>query len=49
MAWIEANGYKILGPHRELFLHGGDEQDDPDYVTEIQFPVAPADVSGGRR
>lgn len=49
MAWIEGNGYRILGPHRELFLHGGSEQDNPDYVTEIQFPVQTADSLEERR
>jgi DNA-binding transcriptional MerR regulator len=49
MAWIEGNGYTILGPHRELFLHGGSDQEEQDYVTEIQFPVATSDWSGGGR
>jgi effector-binding domain-containing protein len=44
MAWIECNGYRILGPHRELFLRGGGEQDNPDYITEIEFPVTKADL-----
>ncbi len=38
--WIEANGYHIIGPCRELYLRyergGGQNQ----HVTEIQFPVA---------
>jgi DNA-binding transcriptional MerR regulator len=39
MAWIEANGYRVVGPQRELNLEyerGGDQSK---YVTEIQFPV----------
>lgn len=42
--WIEANGYKIAGPNRELYLHATQpvRQDDESYVTEIQFPVEKA-------
>ncbi len=39
LQWIEANGYRIIGPNRELNLvyeRGGDESK---FVTEIQFPV----------
>lgn len=39
LAWIEANGYRICGPTRELNLEfepGGDESK---FVTEVQFPV----------
>ena len=39
LGWIEENGYRVSGPNRELYLRGGDKQDDPDYVTEVQFPV----------
>lgn len=40
--WIEVNGYKIVGPNREIYLHCTQpiHQDDDAYVTEIQFPVA---------
>ena len=40
--WIEANGYKIVGPNREIYLYCTEpvRQDDDSYVTEIQFPVA---------
>ena len=41
MKWIGASGYHIVGPGREVYLReakGGD-QNDPDTVTEIQFPV----------
>ena len=39
MQWIEDNGYEVTGPNREVYLQGGAEQDNPNYVTEIQFPV----------
>jgi effector-binding domain-containing protein len=39
MSWIEANGYRLTGPDRELYLKGGADPDDPSYVTEIQQPV----------
>ena len=39
--WISENDYQIVGPPREVYLrvakHG--DQNDPDTVTEIQFPV----------
>lgn len=38
-AWIEANGYKIAGANREVYIVGGNQQDDDSYVTEVQFPV----------
>ena len=39
--WIEANGYRIAGPCREVYLRaaGNGSQTDPQTVTEIQFPV----------
>jgi effector-binding domain-containing protein len=39
LAWIETNGYQIIGPNREFYIQGGSEQDNESYVTEIQFPV----------
>ncbi|MGH1392974.1 MAG: MerR family transcriptional regulator [Trichormus sp.] len=42
VSWIEANGYKITGPNREVYLVGGNEQGNESYVTEIQFPVISA-------
>jgi DNA-binding transcriptional MerR regulator len=41
LAWIEANGYQIIGPDRELNLYHTMpiRLDDPSYVTEIQYPV----------
>jgi DNA-binding transcriptional MerR regulator len=39
--WTEANGYRINGPEREIYLQPGrnGSQTDPETVTEIQFPV----------
>jgi DNA-binding transcriptional MerR regulator/effector-binding domain-containing protein len=41
IAWIEANGYRIAGPDRELNLYHTPPfvRDNPTYVTEIQYPV----------
>jgi len=42
LKWIEANGYQINGPGREIYLQPPAEmgsQTDPDTVTEVQFPV----------
>ncbi|HEU0292005.1 MAG TPA: hypothetical protein VFR47_04680, partial [Anaerolineales bacterium] len=36
LEWINANGYKIVGPYREIYM----KQDRT--ITEIQFPVARA-------
>lgn len=42
--WIETNGYRITGPEREIYLVPGrnGNQNDPDTVTEVQFPVEKA-------
>ncbi len=40
--WIEANGYRCVGPVREVYLQTSNQlgsQTDPDTVTEVQFPV----------
>jgi DNA-binding transcriptional MerR regulator len=44
LLWIEANGYRIVGPDRELNLYHTMpiRLDDPSYVTEIQYPVEKA-------
>jgi effector-binding domain-containing protein len=44
LKWIEANGYRITGPTREVYLKPADNgnQTDPETVTEIQFPVEKA-------
>jgi len=40
LKWIDANGYRIAGPIREVYVQGPEPGRDPsDYVTEIQFPV----------
>jgi effector-binding domain-containing protein len=39
LTWIETNGSQIIGPNREIYIQGGQEQDNESYVTEIQFPV----------
>jgi DNA-binding transcriptional MerR regulator len=41
ITWIDANGYRIVGPDREVNLHNTMpiRLDDPSYVTEIQYPV----------
>ena len=38
--WIDANGYYITAPSRELTLQYDPNGDPNDYVTELQFPVA---------
>jgi DNA-binding transcriptional MerR regulator len=42
LKWIEANGYQVHGPIREIYLQCGEplRQDDDSYVTEIQVPTA---------
>jgi DNA-binding transcriptional MerR regulator len=40
--WLGENGYRICGPNREIYIQAGEgkvRQDDPSYITEIQFPV----------
>jgi DNA-binding transcriptional MerR regulator/predicted transcriptional regulator YdeE len=43
LAWLEQNNYQIIGLGREIYIDtAGDlesRQDNPAYVTEIQFPV----------
>ncbi len=41
MEWLQRNGYRIIGPNREYYLHTTEpvNNDDPSYVTEIQVPV----------
>lgn len=41
MRWIDENGYHISGPAREVYLREADHgsQEDPETVTEIQFPI----------
>jgi effector-binding domain-containing protein len=39
MSWIEANGYRMAGPDREIYLQGGTDPNDASNITEIQQPV----------
>ncbi len=39
-SWVAANGYEFIGSKRELYWHGGPDEDRATDVTEIQFPVA---------
>jgi effector-binding domain-containing protein len=38
--WIEANGYQIAGPIREVYMSDPAKTKPEDYVTEIQMPVS---------
>jgi effector-binding domain-containing protein len=38
LEWIDANGYKIVGPYREIYITH-DKGKRSDSTTEIQFPV----------
>ncbi|MCP6760931.1 MAG: GyrI-like domain-containing protein [Fischerella sp. CENA71] len=42
VSWIEANGYQIIGPNREVYITGGNHQDNESYITEVLFPVTQA-------
>jgi len=42
MSWVEANGYRMAGPVREVYLRGPESGDPSGYVTEIQLPIAKA-------
>lgn len=43
-AWIAANGYRPVGIPRELALKPPSADDFSDFITEIQFPVEPAET-----
>ena len=38
LRWIEANGYEIVGPYREIYIKH-DRDNMADSATEIQYPV----------
>jgi effector-binding domain-containing protein len=38
LEWIDANGYKIVGPYREIYIKHN-KANLSDTTTEIQFPV----------
>ena len=40
--WAEANGRRVCGPSREVYLQYDRDGDQNDYVTEIQYPVTEA-------
>jgi len=41
LRWAEANGYRSVGPDRDVYLVGpADTKDPAEYVTEVQEPVA---------
>jgi len=43
MRWIEANGYEVIGPGREIYFTDPNSGVPPsEYVTEVQFPVKKA-------
>jgi effector-binding domain-containing protein len=45
LGWIEANGYRVCGPDREVYLRGPEPGTAPSqYVTELQVPVARVDA-----
>ncbi len=41
LPWIEANGYRVAGPARDIYLQatGSGDQNDAACVTEVMFPV----------
>jgi len=40
MAWMEANGYQMAGPDREVYLKTDHDTSNPtEYITELQQPV----------
>jgi DNA-binding transcriptional MerR regulator/effector-binding domain-containing protein len=41
LEWIDANGYRIVGPYREIYIKH-DKARLSDTITEIQFPVEKA-------
>lgn len=44
LTYLETNHYQIVGLNRSLYLQGPFQHSDPaSFVTEIQFPVEPAD------
>jgi effector-binding domain-containing protein len=42
LKWIDANGYRINGPDRQIYLRlpeKGQRRSDPNAITEMQVPV----------
>ncbi len=48
-AWLDANGYRRVGPERQLHVQYEDGGDPETFVTEVQFPVSrtPGDYPSG--
>lgn len=41
LSWIESNGYRVVGPYREIYIsHNRDNMDES--ATEVQYPVEKA-------
>ena len=40
MAWIQENGYEIVGPVTEIYLKGGQGVPESEFLTEVQFRIA---------
>ena len=38
-AWVEANGFRIAGPIREVYLQYDEDSDPTNNITEVQIPV----------
>ena len=38
LTWIEVNGYRIVGPYREVYMNH-DRSSTSESATEIQYPV----------
>ena len=41
LEWIDANGYRIVGPYREIYIKH-EKSNLADTITEIQFPIGKA-------
>src|SRR5215212_3282605 len=41
LEWIDSNGYRIVGPYREIYIKH-EKKNLADTITEIQFPVEKA-------
>jgi effector-binding domain-containing protein len=37
--WMTDNGYRFIGPPRQVHLQHAEDMDPSQYVTEVQFPV----------
>ena len=46
--WIEAHGYRIAGPYREIAVALPVSESSPDMVVEVQMPVAPVHAASHR-